>query len=88
MSKSKRPAAGKAPTGSNAASPGLNPGEYELDEALVDKIAKLAVEPPTEDEASSDLPGKQRHLRRMVGKDQRQHKDRVVSLAPQHRQRR
>jgi hypothetical protein len=78
MSKSKRPASGKAPTLSNAPSPGADPGEYELDEALIDKIANLAVELATEDEASPDLPGKQRDLRRMIGKSLRQQQDDVL----------
>ena len=80
MSKSKRPT-GKAPTLSNAPSPVVDsgdPGEYQLDEALVDKIANLAVELATEDEASPDLPGKQRDLRRMVGKSLRQQQDDVL----------
>ncbi|MFL9877186.1 DUF2863 family protein [Herbaspirillum rhizosphaerae] len=83
MSKSKRPASGKAPTLSNSPSPSPvfdagDPGEYQLDEALIDKIANLAVELATEDEASPELPGKQRDLRRMIGKSLRQQQDDVL----------
>src|SRR5450830_2102641 len=78
MSKSKRPAPAKASTPALSQSLGADPGEYELDEALVDKIANLAVELATEDEASPDLPNKQRDLRRMVAKSLRQQQDDVL----------
>lgn len=81
MSKSKRPAA-KPSTAIKSVKP-LNveagdPAEYELDEALVDKFAALAVELATEDEASPELPNKQRDLRRMVTKSLRQQQDDVL----------
>lgn len=91
MSKSKRPAAAKPSSATKSVksikstksalpvnNDAAEPGEYELDEALVDKFAALAVELATEDEASPDLPNKQRDLRRMVTKSLRQQQDDVL----------
>jgi len=79
MSKSKRPAAGKAAKpAKTASSVAAEPLEYELDEGLIDKFATLAVELATEDEASPDLPNKQRDLRRMVTKSLRQQQDDIL----------
>ncbi len=75
MSKSKRPPLAKT---SKAVLPQAEPAEYELDEALVEKLAKLAVELATEDEASPELPNKQRDLRRMLTKSLRQKQDDVL----------
>jgi hypothetical protein len=80
MSKSKRPA-GKAVSTSIPSDPSdssLMPAGYDLDEALVDKLANLAVELATEDEASPDLPAKQRDLHRIITKSLRQQQDDVL----------
>ena len=77
MSKSKR-TAGKAVSTSIPSDPSLVPAEYDLDEALVDKLANLAVELATEDEASPDLPAKQRDLHRVITKSLRQQQDDVL----------
>jgi len=73
MSKSKRPAPSKASKVHQAA---LN--DDEVEEALIQQLADLAVELASEDETSPTLPAKQRDLRRMITKSLRQQQDDVL----------
>ncbi len=73
MSKSKRPAPSKASKVHQAA---LN--DDEVEEALIQQLADLAVELASEDEASPTLPAKQRDLRRMITKSLRLQQDDVL----------
>ncbi|WP_034299181.1 DUF2863 family protein [Herbaspirillum sp. RV1423] len=73
MSKSKRPAAGKT-----SKAPSLGPDDHQVDDALIDKLANLAVELATEDEESPELPAKQRDLHRIITKSLRQQQDDVL----------
>lgn len=74
MSISKRSSAAKPAK----VAPKFESAEYELDEGLIEKLANLAVELATEDEASPSLPNKQRDLRRMISKSLRQQQDDVL----------
>lgn len=76
MSKSKRPAPAKASKAAKVHKAALN--DDEIEEALIQQVADLAVELATEDEASPELPAKQRDLRRMITKSLRQQQDDVL----------
>ena len=73
MSKSKRPAPSKAAKVHQAA---LN--DDEVEEAMIQQLAELAVELATEDDQSPDLPAKQRDLRRLITKSLRDQQDDVL----------
>lgn len=73
MSKSKRPAPSKAAKVHQAA---LN--DNDVEEALIQQLADLAVELATEDENSPTLPAKQRDLRRLITKHLRDQQDDVL----------
>lgn len=77
MSNSKRPVTGKSTYLSHATEANAS----QLDEALIDKLAVLALELATADEAAPDLPHKQRDLRRMIAKSLRQQQDEVLYTA-------
>lgn len=73
MPKNKRPAVAKtSPTSSSLMD------DYQVDEALIDKLAGLAAELATEDENSPALPAKLRDLRRMLTRSLRQQQDDVL----------
>ena len=73
MSKSKRPAASKI-----SKAPKSVPNEDEIEEALIEKLADMAVDLATADQEAEDYVARERDFRRAISKSLRQQQDDVL----------